>query len=54
METEVDRSLMIQENRQINIQLEQLGSRVMAQKGLTASRPMCCSIFWATRSTAFP
>ena len=36
METEVDRSLMIQENRQINIQLEQLGSRVMAQKGLTA------------------
>ncbi len=33
---EVDRSVMIQENRQINIQLELLGNRAMAQKGLTA------------------
>ena len=33
---EVDRNTMIQENRQINIQLEQMGSRLMAQKGLTA------------------
>lgn len=33
---EVDRSTLIQENRQINIQLERLGSRIMAQKGLTA------------------
>ena len=31
-----DRSTMIQENRQINIQLEQMGNRAMAQKGLTA------------------
>ena len=33
---EADRSILIQENRQINIQLERLGSRIMAQKGLTA------------------
>ena len=33
---EVNRSVLIQENRQINIQLEQSGNRAMAQKGLTA------------------
>ena len=36
MSMDVDRSMMIQENRQISIQLEQLGNRAMAQKGLTA------------------
>lgn len=30
---EVNRSVLIQENRQINIQLEQSGNRAMAQKG---------------------
>ena len=33
---EVNRTVLIQENRQINIQLEQAGNRAMAQKGLTA------------------
>ena len=33
---EVNRSVLIQENQQINIQLEQSGNRAMAQKGLTA------------------
>ena len=33
---EVKRSALIQENRQINIHLEQSGNRAMAQKGLTA------------------
>lgn len=33
---EVNRSVLIQENRQINIQLEQSGNRATAQKGLTA------------------
>ena len=33
---EGNRTTMIQENRQINIQLEQVGNRAMAQKGLTA------------------
>ena len=31
-----DRGMMIQDNRQINIRLEQMGNRAMAQKGLTA------------------
>ena len=35
MSVDVDRSMMIQENRQISIQLELLANRVMAQKGLT-------------------
>ena len=33
---DVDRSVMIQENRQISIQLEQLANRAMARRGLTA------------------
>lgn len=33
---EIDRSVLIQENRQINIQLEQIGNRAVAPKGLTA------------------
>ena len=33
---EVDRNMMIQENRQINIQMEQIANRAMAQRGLTA------------------
>ena len=33
---ESDRTVMMQENRQIHIQMEQMGNRAMAQKGLTA------------------
>lgn len=33
---ESDRTVMMQENRQIHIQIEQMGNRAMAQKGLTA------------------
>ena len=35
---ESDRTVMMQENRQIHIQMEQMGNRAMAQKGLTATQ----------------
>ena len=35
---ESDRTVMMQENRQIHIQIEQMGNRAMAQKGLTATQ----------------
>ena len=35
---ESDRTDMMQENRQIHIQMEQMGNRAMAQKGLTATQ----------------
>ena len=38
MDLDVDRSVLVRDNRQISIQLEQAATRAMAQQGLTGAQ----------------